>query len=55
VECKKKVIPITTATNVIISTSFRKYLSHIPGKHEIKDLEKRTMLGIAHMLQKVLM
>jgi len=35
---KKKVIPITTGTNGIISKSFRKYLSHIAGKHEIKEL-----------------
>jgi len=49
------VIPITTATNGIISKSFRKYLSHISGKREIKKLQKRAMLGIAHMLQKVLM
>ena len=33
---------------------FRKYLSNIPGKHEIKELQKPTILGTAHILQKVL-
>jgi hypothetical protein len=34
--------------------SFRKYLSNTPGKHEIKELEKTTVLGTAHILEKVL-
>jgi hypothetical protein len=33
---KTKVIPVTTQTTGTISTSYRKYLSNIPGKHEIK-------------------
>jgi len=32
--------------------SFRKYLSNIPGKHEIN---KSDVLGTAHLLRKVLM
>ena len=27
---------------------FRKYLSHIPGKHEIKELQKTAILGTGH-------
>ena len=27
----------------------------IPGKHEVKELQKTTTLGIAHILWKVLM
>jgi hypothetical protein len=38
-----------------ISKSLRKYLSNIPGKHEIKSLQKTAILGTAHILQKVLM
>jgi hypothetical protein len=46
-----KVIPIgVTGT---ISKSFRKYLSNIPGKHEIQELQKRAILGTAHILRKV--
>jgi len=37
-----------------ISKSFRKYLSNIRGKHEIKELQKTAILGTAGMLQKVL-
>jgi len=38
-----------------ISESFRKYVSNIPGKHEVKELQKTATLGTAHILQKVLM
>jgi hypothetical protein len=38
-----------------ISKSFRKYLSNVPGKHEVKELQKTAILGTAHILQKVLM
>jgi hypothetical protein len=37
-----------------ISRSFRKYLSNIPGKLGIKELQKTAILGTAHILQKVL-
>jgi len=37
-----------------ISESFRKYLRSIPGKHEIKGLQKTAMLGTAHVLRKLL-
>jgi hypothetical protein len=39
----------------IKTKSFRKYLSSIPGKHDIKELQKTATLGTAHILQKVLM
>jgi len=35
--------------------SFRKYVSNIPGNHEVKELQKTAILGTAHILQKVLM
>jgi len=38
-----------------ISMSFRKYVSNIPGKHEVKELQKTAILGTAHILRKVLM
>jgi hypothetical protein len=38
-----------------ISESFRKYLSSIPGKHKVKELQKMAILGTAHILEKVLM
>ena len=38
-----------------ISESFRKYVSNIPGKHGVKELQKTAILGTAHILRKVLM
>jgi hypothetical protein len=38
-----------------ISKSFTKYLSSVPGKHDIKELQKTATLGTAHTLRKVLM
>jgi hypothetical protein len=39
---------------LIISKSFRKYVSNIPGNHEVKELQKTAILGTAHILRKVL-
>jgi len=33
---KPKVIPVIIGATGIISKSFRKYVSNIPGKHEVK-------------------
>ena len=53
---KTKVIPVIIgATGGSISKSFRKYMSNIPGNHEVKGLQKTATLGIAHILRKVLM
>jgi hypothetical protein len=51
---KAKVIPVTTGATGPISKSLKKYLSSIPGKHEIKELQKRAILGMAHIFRKVL-
>ena len=52
---KPKVIPVITGATGTISKSFRKYVSIIPGKHEVKELQKTAILGTAHILRKVLM
>jgi hypothetical protein len=52
---KTKVTPVITGATGTISKSFRKYLSNIPGKHDIKELQKTAILGAAHILRKVLM
>ena len=52
---KPKVIPVTIGATGIISKSFRKYVSNIPGKHEVKELQETTILGTAQTLRKVLM
>ena len=35
--------------------TFRKYVSNIPGNHEVKELQKTAILGTAHILRKILM
>ena len=46
---KAKVIPVIIETTGSISKSLRHYLSNIPGKHEIKKLQKKAILGTAHI------
>jgi len=42
------VIPVIMEVTGTISKSLRQYLSNIPGKHEIKELQKKTaVLGTA--------
>ena len=52
---KPKVIPVITGATGTISKSFRKYASNIPGKHEVKKLQKTAILGTAHIIRKVVM
>jgi len=52
---KTKVIPVILGATGTISKSFRKYVSNIPGKHEVKELQRAAILGTAHVLRKVLM
>jgi len=46
---KIKMIP------VIIGATFGKYVSNLPGKHEVKELQKTAILGTAHIIRKILM
>ena len=52
---KAKVIPIIIEATGTILKSLRQYMSNIPGKLEIKELQKTAVLGTAHLLRKVLM
>ena len=51
---KAKVIPVIIGVTGTISKLLKQYQSNIPGKHEIKVLQKTAILGTAHILQKVL-
>jgi len=51
---KTKVIPVIRGATGTISKSFRKYVSNIPGNHEVNELQKTVILGTAHILRKVL-
>jgi enolase len=52
---RTKVIPVITGATRNISKSFTKYMSNIPGKHEVKELQKTAILGTSHIFRKVLM
>ena len=52
---KTKAIPVIIGATGNISKSFRKYLSNIPGNHEVNELRITAILGTAHILRKVLM
>jgi hypothetical protein len=49
------VTPVIIGATATMSKSLKKYLSSIPGKHDIKELQKTAILGTAHILQEVLM
>jgi hypothetical protein len=46
-----RVIPVIMGVTETISKSFRKYVSIIPGNHEVKELQKTAILGTAHILR----
>jgi hypothetical protein len=39
------VIPVIIGATRTISKSFRKYVSTIPGNHEVKELQKSCYIG----------
>jgi hypothetical protein len=51
---KTRVIPVIIGATGTISKSFRRYVSTITGKHEVKELQKTAILGAAYILRKVL-
>ena len=52
VECKNKGDTSNNRATGTISKSFRKYVSNIPGNHEVKELQKTAILGTAHIFRK---
>ena len=51
---KTNVIPAIIGATGTLSRSFRKYVSNISGKHEVKELQKIAILGTARILCRVL-
>jgi hypothetical protein len=49
---KTKVIPVIIGATGTITESFRKCVSNIPKNHEVKELQKTTILGTAHIFGK---
>jgi hypothetical protein len=42
---KPRVIPVIIGATGTISKSFRKYVSTVPGNHEVKELQKTAIFG----------
>jgi hypothetical protein len=42
---KPMVIPVIIGSTGTISKAFRKYVSNIPGHHEVKELQKNSHTG----------
>ena len=51
---KTRVIPVIIGATGAISKSFRKYVSNIPGNHEVRELQKTAILGTANVFRKML-
>jgi len=55
VECKNKGETSNNRVDWDYFKVIQKICEQIPGKHEVKELQKTTILGTAHILRKVLM
>jgi hypothetical protein len=51
---KARAISVIVGATGTTSKSFRKYVSDIPGNHDVKELQKTAILGTAHIFRKVL-
>jgi hypothetical protein len=51
---KTRAIPVIIGVTGTISKSFRKYVSNIPGNHEVRELQKTAILVTAHIFRKTL-
>jgi hypothetical protein len=47
---KTRVIPVIIRANGAISKSFRKYVSTIPGNHDVRELQKTAILGTEYII-----
>jgi hypothetical protein len=52
---KTRAIPVIIRATGTVSKSFRKYVSTISADHEVRELQKSTIMSTAHILRKVLM
>ena len=51
---KCTIIPIIIGSTGIVTRSLRKNLEAVPGKYSIDSLQKTAVLGISHIIRKVL-
>jgi len=51
---KCTIVPIIIGATGTVTRSLRKNLETVPGKHSIDSLQKTAILGISHIIRKVL-
>ena len=51
---KTRTIPVIIGATGTVSIPFGKYVSNIPGIHEVWELKKTAILCTAHILRRVL-
>jgi len=51
---KCTIVKVIIGANVIVTRSLRKNLGTVPGKHSIDSLQYTAILGISHIIRKVL-
>jgi hypothetical protein len=51
---KCTIIPIVIGATGIVTRSLKKTFEAVPGKHSIDSLQKTAILGISHIIRKVL-
>jgi len=51
---KCTIVPVIIGATGIVTRSLRKNLETVPGKHSIDSLQKTAILGISHIMRKVL-
>jgi len=51
---KCKIVPVIIGATGIVTSSLRKNLETVPGKHSIDSLQKTAVLGTSHIIRKVL-
>jgi hypothetical protein len=51
---KCTIIPIIIGAKGIVTKGLKKSLEAVPGKHSIDPLQKTAILGISHIIRKVL-
>jgi len=48
------IVPVIIGATGIVTSSLKKNLEAVPGKHSIDSLQKTAVLGTSHTIRKVL-
>ena len=51
---KCTIVPVIIGATGIVTSSLRKNLETVPGKHSIDSIQKTAVLGTSHIIRKVL-